>query len=116
MAAGCLSALAGRYSFVTAACSASREPIVEASGVPVVMDTEGSLGSKQSRMFQGSGKSQIIKDAAFGLLAIGAMTIVVMLGDIATHPNLSPCLLDQLSRRSIRRTGSSGSFGQLFMR
>jgi hypothetical protein len=58
------------------------------------MDIERSLGSKQSRMFQGSGKSQIIKDAAFGLLALGAMTIVVMLGDIVTHPNLSLGLLD----------------------
>jgi translocator protein len=41
-------------------------------------------------MFQGSGKSQIIEDTAFALLAIGAVTIVVMLGDIATQPNLSP--------------------------
>jgi translocator protein len=41
-------------------------------------------------MFQGSGKSRIIWDAAFAFIAIGAVTIVVILGDIATHPNLSP--------------------------
>ena len=38
-------------------------------------------------MFPASEKSQLIWNAA---LAVGAVTIVVILGDIATQPNLSP--------------------------
>jgi tryptophan-rich sensory protein len=41
-------------------------------------------------MFQGSGKSQIIWDATFALIAMGAITTVSILGHIATQPNLSP--------------------------
>jgi translocator protein len=41
-------------------------------------------------MFQGSRKSQIIWDATFALIAMGAITTVSILGHIATQPNLSP--------------------------
>jgi hypothetical protein len=42
------------------------------------------------RMGQKSQNSQIILDVAFALLAVGAVTIVSVLGHIATQPNLSP--------------------------
>ncbi len=42
------------------------------------------------RMGQKSQNSQIILDVAFALLAVGAVTIVSVLGHIPTQPNLSP--------------------------